>query len=173
MVRRIGIGAAVLVILLGAVAELIAFATPWAKYKVDATGTAVPGGLHQVPAQSVFQVPSGVQYLGVLLIAIAMLAGAIGGQPKFRPACGALALVLGVVAAVLASQVSERARTTIGGVQALGLAEVHVHGSAGPGSLFGMVGPVLLGVGAVVIAWATTRSPGPAPVPAAEEPAAG
>ncbi len=159
MVRRIPAGLAVTLMLLGGVSELVSFALPWARYRVDASSAQAPVDLHATPGLSVFQVSGGVQYLGLLILTVVLLAGALAGQPRVRPLCCASAMVLGIVCATMAMQVGSRARSTIAGVNAMGMATVHAHGVSAAGTVFGAVGPLLLGLGAFVAAWATTRTP--------------
>ncbi|HKT02476.1 MAG TPA: hypothetical protein VJT31_23355 [Rugosimonospora sp.] len=174
MVRRTSIRATsiraaafVVPLALGGVCELVAFALPWARYRVEAASAQAPVQLTGDPGMSLFVAPGGTRYLGLLLALAALVAAAVTGPLRVRPACGSFAVVLGVVGAVVANQIGARAASTASGVHAIGLATVKAHGAAGTGVLFGTLGPVLLGVGALAAAWATSRDVAPAGAPTA------
>jgi hypothetical protein len=145
-------GFGLLMIVAGFLAGLAALALPWARYSVQAGGQV---NVDQTAAVSVFSVRLGLWYLLALTVTVALLAGALAGEPGWRRPCGGLALIAGLVSGGLAVMIGGEADTTSGGVQALGFATVAVHGSAGTGVWYGVVTPVLLGLGAAIAGAAT------------------
>jgi hypothetical protein len=158
MARKIGFSLGVLLIVVGLLALLAAVALPWARYRVDADVTLSGSTVQQAPSDWVYGVRHGWWYLGVLAVVITLLAGALAGEPRWRPACGGLALLAGLagtgLALSIAAQVSSSSRAT----SALGFADVAVHAQAGSGASFGALATALLGLGASVASLAGDRS---------------
>jgi hypothetical protein len=152
MGRRIARGLGLLLIAAGFLAGLAALALPWARYNVRAGGQV---NVDQTTGVSVFSVHLGLWYLLALMVTVVLLAGALAGEQSWRRPCGGLALVAALVAGGLAVMIGGEADSASSGTQALGFATVAVRGSAGTGVWYGIVTPILLGLGATV-AGATT-----------------
>lgn len=167
MGRRIVQGIGLLFVLAGFLAGLAVLALPWARFKVQAGGQV---NVDRDTNAGVFQVHLGGWYLVGLTVTVALLAGAFAGERNWRRPCGGFALLAGLIDAGLAARIGGEADSSAGTAVALGFATVHVHGSAGPGVWYGIIAPILLGLGAAVAALAVRRpSPaGTAPPPTAD-----
>jgi hypothetical protein len=141
----------------GGLAGLAMLALPWARYTVSAQGEV---SLHQTPSAAVFSLHLGTEYLGLVILTVALLAGALAGQPSWRVAYGGLAMLAAVGAVAFAITIGNEATSTAGRTVAAGLAEVSVQGQAAIGVWFGVFCPALLGLGAAI-----AGSAGRAPVP--------
>ena len=147
----------------GGLAGLAMLAMPWATYAVSAQGEV---SLQQTPSASVFSLHLGTEYLGLVILTVALLAGALAGPQRFRAAYGGLAMLAAVGAVAFAITVGNEVGSTAVRTVAAGLAEVSVHGRTAIGVWFGVFCPALLGLGAAIIGSAA-RAPVASPAAAA------
>jgi hypothetical protein len=141
---------------LGLLAGAASLAMPWARYRVRGNVLGA-GGLARDGSWYVYQLDLGEIYVVALLLLLGLLAAGGLGASRARKVAGIVAPILGLVAAMVAISLVNRA-TVPHQVQATGFANLNVDPRAAAGAGFGLAATALLGFGAALLALG--RTPG-------------
>jgi hypothetical protein len=134
----------------GFVVALVSLALPWAHFRVEAE---VPGQADETASGSiaVFQLDRGVWYVLILLAMLGLLAGAATARGRPARLAGAVSVVLGLAGMLLTNTVSSGlSAASLSSMSGL-FGAVDLDTWAGSGADYGLVAPMLLGLGAALL----------------------
>jgi len=147
---------------LGFLAGVLALVLPWASYRIVASGP-VSGpvdvsGLAQSGDLYLLNLDQGRWYLLLLLVTLAALAAAVGGQGWLHGFGGIAAAALGIAGTLMAVGMVNQLSADSGARSYLALFSVETELTVGPATAFAIAAPLLLGAAAAVLA--AVRRPG-------------
>jgi len=151
-VRRILIIVGGALVALGLLAAVLAFALPWASYRMRLRR----GGWAEEDFFSVFEIRRGTWFVVALVLLMVLALAAAVGVERVRQVAGMAAPVVGLIAAalvvaVMQSQIGDqRIEVELGG-----LADARVRWAGG--AVFGLAATPLLGFGAGLLSIGRTR----------------
>lgn len=134
------------------VSGVLALVLPWASYAILASAPGLVSELSQSGDLYLMNLDQGRWYLLLLLVTLAALAAAVGGQGWLYRIGGIAAALLGIGGTLMAARMVSDLNADSGARSYLALFAVDTELTVGPATTFALCAPLVLGAAAAVLA---------------------